>query len=286
MIKKLISYFFDKKDKPPKHYIQLKGVEPSFAIGNSYRVELSKFTNAMLDDVINAVLAEYGKDENRIIEILSDSLINDIYELITIKFSHWEMVFNIQSTKLATNFVNHVDVNVKYHLKRNAAPLKTVSQSKYDEFKIKISQDTKNIILAKEAVIKDNINLITNIPEKTAEQIHRVVMEASSRGRDKTFLEEELLKIKGMTKNRVKLIARDQLNKVTSVINAVKQAELGIKQNIWKHSKASKEPRKSHVQADGKVYDIDKGCLIDGKYIYPGELVNCRCFAASVINLE
>ena len=286
MIKKLINYFFDKKDKTPKHYIQLKGVEPSFAIGNSYRVELSRFTNAMLDDVINAVLAEYGKDENRITEILSDSLISDIYELITLKFSHWEMIFDIQSTKLATNFVNHVDVNVKYHLKRNVAPLKTVSESKYDEFKIKISQDTKNIILAKEAVIKDNVNLITNIPEKTAEQIHRVVMEASSRGRDKTFLKEELLKIKGMTKNRVKLIARDQLNKVTSVINAVKQAELGIKQNIWKHSKAGKEPRKSHVQADGKIYDIDKGCLIDGKYIYPGELVNCKCFAASIINLE
>ena len=37
------------------------------------------------------------------------------------------------------------------------------------------------------------------------------------------------------------------------------------------------------MEADGRLFDISKGCLIDGEYIFPGELINCACSFAPVI---
>ncbi len=61
--------------------------------------------------------------------------------------------------------------------------------------------------------------------------------------------------------------------------------ELGITEAIWCHSAAGKEPRPSHVKAGKEKlrFDVNKGALIDGEYILPGEKINCRCFAKPVI---
>lgn len=37
------------------------------------------------------------------------------------------------------------------------------------------------------------------------------------------------------------------------------------------------------VDADGRKFEIAKGCLIDGKRILPGEEINCRCVSKSVL---
>ncbi|MNL73442.1 Phage Mu protein F like protein [compost metagenome] len=86
-----------------------------------------------------------------------------------------------------------------------------------------------------------------------------------------------------VTKRRAALIARDQNNKATAAITRVRQQGLGIKQAKWMHSRGGKKPRQSHVEANGQLYDVDKGMYIDGAWIRPGELINCRCVAQSVI---
>ena len=62
-----------------------------------------------------------------------------------------------------------------------------------------------------------------------------------------------------------------------------RRKELGIKRAIWRHSSAAKEPRQSHVKANGKMFDVDKGMLIDGEYILPGMKINCGCTSRAVI---
>jgi uncharacterized protein with gpF-like domain len=58
---------------------------------------------------------------------------------------------------------------------------------------------------------------------------------------------------------------------------------LGITQAIWQHSHAGKKPRPSHVKADGKTFDIEKGMYLDGKWVQPAEEYNCRCTSRAII---
>ncbi|HHN9167526.1 TPA: phage head morphogenesis protein, partial [Escherichia coli] len=44
-----------------------------------------------------------------------------------------------------------------------------------------------------------------------------------------------------------------------------------------------KQPRPSHVKADGKEFDLDKGLYLDGEWVLPGEAINCRCTWSPVI---
>lgn len=288
IIKKAKQLLFDRKKpvKLPANYVELTGVQPNYAIGNSYQRALTKMVRAMMADVIPAVLEEYKRNQAEITNIVGDSAIDDLYHIITIKMGNWQRRFALYANGIANNFVDKVDDNVNYQFTKSISKIKDVSDPLYNQFKIQISADTQRIILSREAAIKENVGLITNITPKAEEQIHTAVMAASSRGRDAAYLKQELLKIDGITQNRAKLIARDQLNKVTSVLNAAKQANLGIQKSLWKHSNAGKTPRQSHVQANNKVYLISEGCLIDGEYIYPGQLINCRCYSAPILEFN
>ena len=136
---------------------------------------------------------------------------------------------------------------------------------------------------ALQATISENVGLIRSIPEKYFTEVEGMVMRSVARGRDLGTLTDDLQKRYGITRRRAALIARDQNNKATSVMQAARQKSLGITQGIWRHSHAGKEPRPSHVKADGKVFDIDKGLYLDGKWVMPGEEINCRCTWSPVI---
>ena len=136
---------------------------------------------------------------------------------------------------------------------------------------------------ALQATIAENVGLIRSIPEKYFTEVEGLVMRSVARGRDLSYLTDELQKRYGITRRRAALIARDQNNKATSVMQAARQQSLGITQGVWRHSHAGKEPRPSHVKADGKVFELSKGMYLDGKWVMPGEEINCRCTWSPVI---
>lgn len=136
--------------------------------------------------------------------------------------------------------------------------------------------------VAKAAVV-ENVALIRSIPQQYFTDIEGIVMRGYSQGRNLGEITSELQSRYGVTKRRAALIARDQNNKLTAVTTQARRIELGITEAVWQHSHAGKEPRKSHVAADGKKFEIAKGCLIDGDHILPGQLINCRCSSKSVL---
>ena len=136
---------------------------------------------------------------------------------------------------------------------------------------------------ALQAVIAENVNLIKSIPEQYLTQVETLVMQSAGRGRDLGYLADELQKRYGITKRRAALIARDQNNKATSVMQVARQTSLGITEGIWHHSHAGKVPRPSHVKANGTKFDLSKGLLLDGEWLLPGEAINCRCTWSAVI---
>ena len=86
-----------------------------------------------------------------------------------------------------------------------------------------------------------------------------------------------------MASQSAEFIARDQANKAHAVIERAKRQELGITKAIWLHSHAGKKPRPSHLAANSKEFDVSKGMYLDGEWVQPGELINCRCCSKSII---
>jgi SPP1 gp7 family putative phage head morphogenesis protein len=127
------------------------------------------------------------------------------------------------------------------------------------------------------AVIGENVALIKSIASQHLTDVEGLVMRSVARGRDLGSLTSDLRKRYGITQRRAAFIARDQNAKATSVMQAARQKDIGITQGTWRHSHGGRTPRPSHLKADGKTFDLAKGMFLDGEWVMPGELPNCRC---------
>lgn len=130
---------------------------------------------------------------------------------------------------------------------------------------------------AYQAVIGEQVGLIKSISAHHLEEVQGLVLRSVSRGRDLRFLTRQLTKRYGVTKRRAALIALDQNNKATSVLQATRQQQLGITKGTWRHAHASKYPRVDHLAVDGHEFELAKGMLIKGEWVMPGEKVRCHC---------
>lgn len=142
---------------------------------------------------------------------------------------------------------------------------------------------TKRSEQAYQAVIGENVGLIKSIGEKYLSDVEKQVWQSVRAGHGLGELAKLLQERYDVSKKRAALIARDQNNKAKATIEQARRLDLGLTKAIWKHSSAGKHPRQSHVAANGKEYDIEKGMYIDGEYILPGEKINCRCYSTVVI---
>jgi SPP1 gp7 family putative phage head morphogenesis protein len=134
-----------------------------------------------------------------------------------------------------------------------------------------------------EASLAENVGLIRSIPQEYLQKVEGIVMRSYTVGRDLQTMTRDLKRLYPKAAHRAVLIARDQSNKANAVVTRARQTELGIVEAIWMHSHAGKVPRPDHVAANGKRYKVAEGCLISGEYIFPGELINCRCTSRSVL---
>ncbi len=112
-------------------------------------------------------------------------------------------------------------------------------------------------------------------------------MRSVAAGRDLEQLVTDLRQQFNVTRRRAVLIARDQNNKATATITRVRQTEAGLIEAIWVHSGGGKVPRRSHLMAgrNKQKYNIAKGWFDpdEKKFIYPGELINCRCVSRPIV---
>lgn len=136
-----------------------------------------------------------------------------------------------------------------------------------------------------EASLAENVGLIRSIPQEYLQRVEGIVNRSYAAGRDLATMVQRIRKVYPVTQNRAVLIARDQSNKANAIVNRTRQLELGLTDAIWIHSGGGKTPRASHVEAgrERRRYKIAEGCLIDGEYVLPGELINCRCVSRIVL---
>lgn len=144
---------------------------------------------------------------------------------------------------------------------------------------------TRGMRDAFKASLAENVSLIRSIPTHYLQQVEGIVMRSYARGRDLHTMVKEIRKLYPKAKNRAVLIARDQSNKANAVVQQARQKELGITTAIWIHSHAGKTPRPSHLAMNGKRFEVEKGVWDpdEGKWVLPGELINCRCVSKAVL---
>lgn len=144
---------------------------------------------------------------------------------------------------------------------------------------------TPGSLAAYQAVAAEQVNLIKSIPAEYLKSVESKVWNSVMKGADMHALSVDLRKTYGVTRDRAATIARDQTNKSKAIIERARRQELGITHAIWQHSAGGRVPRATHVALSGKAYPLAQGAYdsAEGRYVLPGELINCRCTSRAVI---
>jgi SPP1 gp7 family putative phage head morphogenesis protein len=263
---------------PTGKEIHVRPVRPNAGVQAQYRKQLDQMIDAMQKSLVWWLSAQYRANSPTLAEDAGKersvgspamTLRRAMHRLTT----YWQRRFDERSRQMALNFSDKAMGNADFQLRES---LKASGFSV--EFKMTAAAND-----VYQATIGENVGLIRSIAAEHLQEVEGLVMRSVTQGRKLDDLSKDLEKRYQVTKRRAALIARDQNNKATATITRVRQQGLGIKQARWMHSAGGKEPRQSHVAASGKLYDVDKGMYIDGEWIRPGEMINCRCVAQSVI---
>lgn len=252
----------------------LKPTRASAALEAAYYRDLMRIIREMNDSVTYWLTANYRKHENAIAQ---DSTANNLQRLMDKMLGRWRKQFDEVSRHLAKKqakrWQKHGDTSLMAHLKEVG-------------FSVRF-RPTKAITNTINGIVNQNATLIKSIGDQHMTEVSEMVQRSVMAGRDLASLTKELRERFGITKRRAAFIARDQNNKATSFITRTRQIDLGLTEAIWCHSSAGKHPRPTHVKAGRERlrYDIRKGADVDGngKLIFPGEEINCRCTSQVII---
>lgn len=256
---------------PTGRDIALRAVHPNQGVQAAYRKRLDRLIDEMQRSIVYWIKAAYRANTPELAQDESPAAaLNRMMRNLT---RQWQRKFDQASRPVAQRFTDDsmsaADISLRDALRQKGFTVQfQMTASANDVF---------------QATVAENVGLIKSIAAEHLQEVQGLVMRSVTQGRDLGSLAKDLEARYAVTKRRAALIARDQNNKATATITRVRQQGLGIKQARWMHSRGGKKPRASHVKASGELYDVDKGMYIDGAWIRPGELINCRCVAQSVI---
>jgi len=143
------------------------------------------------------------------------------------------------------------------------------------------------------SLVDYNAYLISSTPLNISKEITKYVMEQQQRGRRSEDISNDLAaRLPGLKRSRVNLIARTETSKASSALTRAQSHDLGIEWFEWITSKDARV-RKSHDNLDHVLmsyYDLPSPeALVGEKNVGrygPGDIYNCRCYAAPVINVN
>jgi SPP1 gp7 family putative phage head morphogenesis protein len=187
----------------------------------------------------------------------------------------WQRNFNDAAPRLAEYFATAA-------AQRSDAALRQILKDGGFSVEFKMTRAARDVL---NATVAQNVSLIKSIPQKYLADVEQMVMRSIQTGRDLGSLTKELEEAYGVTRKRAALIAHHQNNAATSAMTRARQVELNIESAEWRHSHAGRFPRPTHVAMNGKRYDPKVGMYdpAEGRNVFPGELIRCRCTSRSVI---
>jgi len=245
-------------------------VRPNAGVEAWYRKKLDKAVTEMNNSVVYWLTANYRASGAMAMDATPATIMRSAMKKLA---SRWLSNFGRLADRLAGQFSETVMKN------SDGALLKSLDDAGFTvEFRM-----TAPMRNALQATIGENVGLIRSIPERYLRDVEGLVMRSVKKGRALGELTEEIEQRYALTRRRAARIARDQNNKATTAMQAARQQSIGITKGIWRHSHAGKTWRPSHVKADGQEFELSKGIFLDGKWVMPGEEIECKCTWSPVI---
>ncbi|HGW3687161.1 TPA: phage minor head protein [Proteus mirabilis] len=246
-------------------------IKTSEAIHAWYYKELMQILNDIRKELDEALINEYHRKAKK--ALANDGISDWIAHVADYMLDKWNRRLNSISEEVAKDFI---DKTVGNYDTRFASMLRRKG------FTVRM-QNSERTLDALRAAMGENVGLIKSIGTEYLSKVQMHVWQSVTGGYDLATLTDNLAHDFHIARNRARTIARDQANKAHAVIEQARRKELGIKEAIWIHSHAGKQPRESHVKAHGKKFDIEKGMYIDGEWILPGEKINCGCGSKAIL---
>lgn len=249
----------------------LRAIHANVGVEVAYRKSLREILNEIHADVLSEIVVEYSVYEAEIAQDINIALVmQKLFKRLT---GRWQRRLDNLGPQVAKIFAKGATSHTERAMMQ---AFKRAGFTVHFSMSERVEQET-------EGVIGENVGLIKSIGNQYLEDVQQSVWQAIKAGHDMHTLSKTLHAKYEISKRRADFIARDQNNKAKAVIERERRLELGIVKAIWQHSHAGKKPRISHVHANGKEFDIEQGMYIDGEWIQPGELINCRCTSRAVI---
>ena len=128
-----------------------------------------------------------------------------------------------------------------------------------------------------ELSISKNVSLIKSLPQEYLRQVEVIVNNRVTSGARFSTISKEIMGTqKSANKklaNRIKTIARNEIQTINSQITLRRSDSLGIKMGIFRTSQ-DERVRPCHAELNGKEYELAKGAWSKscGRFIQPGNL--------------
>lgn len=261
-----------KLPKDPDELV-LRPIQPNQGVRAWYQEQMQVMARRMAHDILRLMKRYYRPAQKRM--ALDDDPVVTLRTVMKVWGRLWLKRFDEMAKEIALLFADrtqrHLDVAMRKRL-RDAG------------FTVRF-RPSERMVSAYRAIVAENVNLIRSIPRQFLKDVESSVWSAVMRGGSMSELSTELRAKYGITYRRAALIARDQVNKSKSVMENARRAEIGITEATWVHSHAGKQPRPTHLKMHGKRFKIADGMYdsAEGKYVQPGELINCRCTSRAII---
>ena len=234
------------------------------------------YFDAQKDDAKEA--AETSSD---VVIAYDESITSKTKRLMALLNKKYTKIFKDKSKLYADDMVDDLNASSLSYTKRS---LKDLSGG----LVIKAPAMTAALADMSAAIIQENIELITSIPEEYLKNVQGSMMRSISNG-DLQGLNNTIKASGAVSERRAKNIADDQVRKGYNAITAKRLVNNGVSKFKWIHSGGGQKPRQDHVNMDGNIYSFDDLPIIDertGERGVPGQAINCRCTMNPVIELN
>jgi SPP1 gp7 family putative phage head morphogenesis protein len=132
------------------------------------------------------------------------------------------------------------------------------------------------------ATLAENVSLIRSLDDQMRTGVAGAVFRGLQNRSPARDVAREIRALTGVGTRRAELIAADQLQKLTSLLDEERQKQAGMGKFQWAHSR-KKYPRPEHIVRDGKVYEWSSSVA---KNDPPGRAIRCGCKARGVLEVD
>ena len=257
-----------------------KPVELPKDIGIRYNAELQRMVKSIQQEINKSIVPQL---KYLAPEYTADSWVDTITSAIALLRQRLSGDnFKRFAERLATNFITDI----------NTRNIQTMGKM-FGSFGIDVMTNNKQVTDFLQASVVENVQLITSIQSQYLDRVETLVLTNMRAGLRPSAIQQQLQDQFGITKNRARMIARDQTSKATNGLARKRMQSSGLEYFQWVTSK-DERVRSRHRRIADKitmyglgVYRWDDLPLSDkGEPIACGEDYQCRCIARPVLRSE